>query len=325
MRHSLACARRLTLRSLVMGTRAGDIDPAVPLHMMRTLGLSAGEMDTVLNKKSGLLGLCGDNDLRAVIERRAKGDPEVRGGAAPWRVLRRLDVASRALLRLLAAAALRARSCRPAYRTLQTAPLPALPPAQAAMAMDVFVYRVRKYIGAYLMALNGHVDAIVFSAGKRAARRTTRSALPWGWHCLCPCAAAPLLRRAAVWPGSSSLAGSCTPSVRSGTPHICKRPLNPAPGRRLPLIHDRHRRELCAGARPDLRGPGAHRHQHRRRGERADGRRPAGRHQHAGQQGQGALGGGAWRELGCRALVGGLSRRAAARRLSCLSGVNLCK
>jgi len=66
-----------------MGTRAGDIDPAIPLHLMRTLGHTAAEMDSILNKKSGLLGLCGDNDLRAVIERRAKGDPEV-GGWAGW-------------------------------------------------------------------------------------------------------------------------------------------------------------------------------------------------------------------------------------------------
>ena len=41
-----------------MGTRAGDMDPAIPLHMMGRLGLSAKDMDTVLNKKSGLLGVC---------------------------------------------------------------------------------------------------------------------------------------------------------------------------------------------------------------------------------------------------------------------------
>lgn len=99
------------LEGLVMGTRAGDIDPAIPLHMMRTLNVTAGEMDSILNKKSGLLGLCGDNDLRAVIERRARGD------------------------------------------------------AYASLAMDVFIYRVRKYIGSYFVALGGHVDAIVFSAG----------------------------------------------------------------------------------------------------------------------------------------------------------------
>lgn len=65
-----------------MGTRSGDVDPAVPLHLMRALGLGAAEMDGVLNKRSGLLGLCGDSDLRAVIERRAQGDAAVRG----WRL-----------------------------------------------------------------------------------------------------------------------------------------------------------------------------------------------------------------------------------------------
>lgn len=51
-----------------MGTRSGDMDPAVPLHLMSTLGLSAKEMDAILNKKSGLLGVCGHSDLRAVLE-----------------------------------------------------------------------------------------------------------------------------------------------------------------------------------------------------------------------------------------------------------------
>jgi len=50
-----------------MGTRSGDVDPAVPLHMMNTLKLSSKEMDTILNKKSGLLGITGNNDLRAII------------------------------------------------------------------------------------------------------------------------------------------------------------------------------------------------------------------------------------------------------------------
>jgi acetate kinase len=58
----------LLLCRLVMGTRSGDMDPAVPLHLMNTLGLSAKEMDTILNKKSGLLGVCGHNDLRAIID-----------------------------------------------------------------------------------------------------------------------------------------------------------------------------------------------------------------------------------------------------------------
>ena len=54
--------------SLVMGTRSGDIDPSIPLHLMKLLGMSPAEMDNTLNKKSGLLGVCGQNDLRSVIE-----------------------------------------------------------------------------------------------------------------------------------------------------------------------------------------------------------------------------------------------------------------
>lgn len=99
------------LEGLVMGTRSGDMDPAVPLHMMSTLDLSAREMDTVLNKKAGLFGVSGHSDLRAIIERKEEGD------------------------------------------------------ARARLALDMFVYRVRKYIGAYSAALCGRVDALVFSAG----------------------------------------------------------------------------------------------------------------------------------------------------------------
>lgn len=65
------------LEGLAMATRCGDVDAAVPLHLMRATGATAAEMDAVLNKKSGLLGLCGDSDLRAVIERRDRGDAEV--------------------------------------------------------------------------------------------------------------------------------------------------------------------------------------------------------------------------------------------------------
>lgn len=52
------------LEGLVMGSRCGDIDPAIVIYMQRELGLSADEVDEVLNKKSGLLGICGANDVR---------------------------------------------------------------------------------------------------------------------------------------------------------------------------------------------------------------------------------------------------------------------
>jgi acetate kinase len=63
------------LEGLVMGTRTGDIDPAVVFHLHRVAGLSLDEIDEVLNRRGGLLGLCGDNDMRAVLVRRAAGDP----------------------------------------------------------------------------------------------------------------------------------------------------------------------------------------------------------------------------------------------------------
>jgi acetate kinase len=63
------------LEGLVMGTRSGDIDPAVPFYMMRKTGMTAGEMETALNKKAGLLGLTGlYADRRDIQEAALKGD-----------------------------------------------------------------------------------------------------------------------------------------------------------------------------------------------------------------------------------------------------------
>ncbi|GLC39198.1 activator of C kinase protein 1 [Pleodorina starrii] len=99
------------LEGLLMGTRCGDLDPAVVLFMQKQLNLSVKDTDTLLNKKSGLLGLTGSNDLRSVLAGAAAGEP------------------------------------------------------RAALGLAMFVYRVRKYIGAYMAALEGQVDAVVFSAG----------------------------------------------------------------------------------------------------------------------------------------------------------------
>lgn len=63
------------LEGLVMGTRSGDIDPAVTFHLKRVAGMSADEIDVLLNKKSGLVGLCGDNDMREIRRRVDEGDP----------------------------------------------------------------------------------------------------------------------------------------------------------------------------------------------------------------------------------------------------------
>jgi acetate kinase len=98
------------LEGLVMGTRSGDVDPAVPLYLVKDVGMNPEEVDDLLNKESGLKGLCGERDMRDIIEHARQG-------------------------------------CEAA----QT-------------AIEVFVYRIQKYIGAYTAALGG-VDAIVFTAG----------------------------------------------------------------------------------------------------------------------------------------------------------------
>ncbi|MEY9848421.1 acetate kinase [Streptacidiphilus sp. MAP5-3] len=98
------------LEGLVMGTRSGDLDPAILLHLNRVGGMSVDEIDSLLNRRSGLLGLCGDNDMREIGRRMGEGDPE------------------------------------------------------AQLAFDVYIHRLRKYIGAYYAVL-GRVDAIVFTAG----------------------------------------------------------------------------------------------------------------------------------------------------------------
>ncbi|MBA0051640.1 acetate kinase [Streptomyces sp. AJS327] len=62
------------LEGLVMGTRSGDIDPAVVFHLGRVAGMSMDEVDTLLNRHSGLAGLCGDNDMREIRRRIDAGD-----------------------------------------------------------------------------------------------------------------------------------------------------------------------------------------------------------------------------------------------------------
>jgi acetate kinase len=62
------------LEGLVMATRSGDIDPAVPLYLIRELGMTAEQVDQILNKQSGLLGLCGSGDMRTVLQRTKEGD-----------------------------------------------------------------------------------------------------------------------------------------------------------------------------------------------------------------------------------------------------------
>jgi acetate kinase len=113
------------LEGLVMGTRAGDVDPGVLLFLMRQSGLSAEDVDRMLNKESGLLGVSGvSNDMRDVLEAAFAEEAPADGGRT--------------------AGDERARRAR--------------------LALDVYCYRVKKYIGAYAAALDG-LDVLVFTAG----------------------------------------------------------------------------------------------------------------------------------------------------------------
>jgi acetate kinase len=93
-----------------MGTRCGDIDPALPFHLMRHAGMSAEEVEGLLETRSGLKGICGLNDMREILEQAAMGNDRAR------------------------------------------------------LAVEMFCYRIRKYIGAYFAVL-GRVDAVVFTGG----------------------------------------------------------------------------------------------------------------------------------------------------------------
>jgi acetate kinase len=66
------------LEGLVMGTRAGDLDPGVLLHLLRAGGYDAARLDALLNHESGLKGFAGTNDLRAIETRAAAGDEACR-------------------------------------------------------------------------------------------------------------------------------------------------------------------------------------------------------------------------------------------------------
>lgn len=102
------------LEGLVMGTRTGDIDPAVTFYLERVAGMSVDDVDDLLNRRSGLKGLTGDNDMRQVREVARSGDQS---------------------------ASKRARE-----------------------ALDIYVNRIIKYIGAYTAEMGG-LDVLTFTAG----------------------------------------------------------------------------------------------------------------------------------------------------------------
>src|SRR3954463_2327459 len=100
------------LEGLVMGTRSGDMDPAIIDFIQAKEGLSAQEVETILNKQSGLIGISGlTNDMRELLAEAEENDDR-----------------------------------------------------RARLAVEIFSYRVKKYIGSYLAAMNG-AEAIVFTGG----------------------------------------------------------------------------------------------------------------------------------------------------------------
>jgi len=73
------------LEGLVMGTRSGDVDPAVLIHLHRQAGLNFDELDTLLNRRSGLLGLTGSGDMRDVQDAASRGDSTAEAALAVYR------------------------------------------------------------------------------------------------------------------------------------------------------------------------------------------------------------------------------------------------
>jgi acetate kinase len=73
------------LAGLVMGTRSGDLDPAILGYLHREAGLSFDDLDTLLNNKSGLLGLAGEGDMRDVQDAATKGDERAEAALAVYR------------------------------------------------------------------------------------------------------------------------------------------------------------------------------------------------------------------------------------------------
>jgi acetate kinase len=100
------------LEGLMMGTRSGDLDPAIVGYIAAKEGLTLQEIETLLNKQSGLIGISGlTNDMRELLAEARENDDR-----------------------------------------------------RARLAIDMFCYRVRKYIGGYLAATGG-TDAIIFAGG----------------------------------------------------------------------------------------------------------------------------------------------------------------
>lgn len=98
------------MNGLIMGTRCGDIDQSIIFYLVNQLGYELNEVNTILNKRSGMLGLTRYSDMRDISKAIAEGNKE------------------------------------------------------AKLAYEMYAYRIKKYIGAYVAILNG-LDAIIFTAG----------------------------------------------------------------------------------------------------------------------------------------------------------------
>src|SRR5690606_28636686 len=72
------------LEGLVMGTRTGDLDPGILLHLTRVAGLTVDQLDTLLNRRSGLLGLTGSSDMRDVVTAADNGDQDAELALDVW-------------------------------------------------------------------------------------------------------------------------------------------------------------------------------------------------------------------------------------------------
>ena len=119
------------LEGLLMGTRCGDIDPALVLYLMRKENLTPEEMDNILNKLSGLKGLSGiSNDMRVLSAKASAGSKRAR------------------------------------------------------LALNVFTYRIKKYLGSYIAVLGG-VDAIIFTGGIGENKKSVRDEACRGILCSC--------------------------------------------------------------------------------------------------------------------------------------------
>ena len=116
------------LEGLVMGTRSGDLDPAVVEFMCKCKNITVEQCLHILNKESGFLGIAGASDNRDLCDMAAKGDE------------------------------------------------------RAQLALDMFAYRVKKYIGSYVAAMGG-LDCVVFTGGIGENSDVAREMIMKGMEC----------------------------------------------------------------------------------------------------------------------------------------------